>query len=111
MLYAFCYSCADGNAYCKAVAIYYGGVDSGRLAQMGGALPAYYAFDDDLDFWCDKATLAAIAAGDLDAFVRRPTFLCVNVFALSLLENVMEDSKGTVKGPLCLLVLTVVVCS
>lgn len=68
--HAFCYSCARGNAYCRAVAFYYGGVDGGSSFVIGGAMAAYYALDDDLSFWCSDSTLAAVAAGNFHALVR-----------------------------------------
>ena len=67
--HAFCFSCGAGNAFCKAVAAHYGGVDGGqsgrrRAASSGGALAAYYALDDDLGYWCSDQTLAAVRAGE-----------------------------------------------
>ena len=67
----YVYSCfARGNAYCRAVALYYSGVDGG--SHLGGAMAAYYALDDDFSFWgCSKATLAAIDTRDFHAFLVR----------------------------------------
>ena len=71
--HAFCASCSAGNAYCDAVASYYGGVGvplrisfKSVINYTDGyisATAAMHALLLDTDFWCADDTLARIEAG------------------------------------------------
>eukprot|EP00621_Florenciella_sp_RCC1693_P014408 CAMPEP_0182524198 /NCGR_PEP_ID=MMETSP1323-20130603/1617_1 /TAXON_ID=236787 /ORGANISM="Florenciella parvula, Strain RCC1693" /LENGTH=547 /DNA_ID=CAMNT_0024732717 /DNA_START=18 /DNA_END=1661 /DNA_ORIENTATION=+ len=58
--HAFCYSCSEGNPYCEAVAMFYGGVDGGG---DGNAYAAVLALNANLSYWCSDDTMAAIESG------------------------------------------------